>query len=781
MKPQAKKQGFLATCLCLGVACALILAVPFLGSRTSQAPTSPPSSTASSPSRQASPGVPVHQAQSVTTHPSSTVSLTSPSETAHHKIIFPTQQAFNSGVRNPQSKSADISKPDPVSQLVYHGGMSGVGVTTGPPKVYLVFWGSQWGAMSTDANGYATFNGDPKGVAPLLQAMFKGLGTNNESWSNVMTQYCDNVRIGSTSCPASNISHVGYPTGGALAGVWYDNSAMAPTNAGDFDIYTKAIQAAQHFGNTTPAQNRNAQYVVVSPTRTHPGGYNTPAGGFCAWHDGGFPSKSNAIAYTNLPYIPDAGQSCGANYVNSGANSDLDGVTMVESHEYAETVTDQIPGGGWTTGSYPYLENGDLCSWVGVGGATGAQNIALSTGSFVMQSTWSNATSSCAVSAPLIRGPNVVSLATPPNQVGYAQVPFSLQLAASNSWAVPMRYQASGLPTGLSLGPTTGLLSGTPTTVGVHQVTVTAMTAGGENATKQFSLTVQPSLVTVTPLSAQTVRLGSQLSLQVNATDSVQSQLTYLATGLPAGVTLNSATGSIVGTPTVSGNFTVKVTVTDGFQMFSSTSFLLTVLAAPPGLLNLKATAGTSQITVNWNVASSVGQSLSYRVSVTPGGSSCSTASSSCTITGLTPGTSYLISVVVINATWAGPATTLNVATARTSTLGVNVPLSTYQSLTSSDGRYATVMQGDGNLVTYGPSGSTWSSRTSGRGGAYLILQDDGNLVMHNAYGGVVWSSGSRSTHPNSLTQQSDGNLVARNTNSQPIWSSLTGPLNEHP
>ena len=58
------------------------------------------------------------------------------------------------------------------------------------------FWGSQWGAEGTDTNGYLTLSGDPDGVAPYLQAFIKGIGTDGETWSGVMTQYCQGVAVG---------------------------------------------------------------------------------------------------------------------------------------------------------------------------------------------------------------------------------------------------------------------------------------------------------------------------------------------------------------------------------------------------------------------------------------------------------------------------------------------------------------------------------------------------------------------------------------------------------
>src|SRR5690242_5623461 len=58
------------------------------------------------------------------------------------KVVFPTRSALAS-----RRKAAGFSAMS-VPQLTYHGGNEGIGVTTGTPKVYLVFWGSQWGSTS---------------------------------------------------------------------------------------------------------------------------------------------------------------------------------------------------------------------------------------------------------------------------------------------------------------------------------------------------------------------------------------------------------------------------------------------------------------------------------------------------------------------------------------------------------------------------------------------------------------------------------------------------------
>ncbi len=396
---------------------------------------------------------------------------------------------------NPASTNATS-----VNNLSYGGGISGVGVTTGAEKVYLVFWGSQWGTQGTNGSGYATFSGDPKGVAPDLQAFFKGLGTGGETWSGVMTQYCQAISTGAQTCPASNTQHVAYPSGGALAGVWEDTSSAAPSAATAHQIGAEAVNAATHFGNTTQSSNLNAQYVIVSPTGTDPDSYKSQ--GFCAWHDytgdstldggGAVSSPDGLLAFTNLPYIPDAGASCGQGFVNSPGT--LDGVTIVEGHEYAETITDEYPAGGWTDASGE--ETGDKCAWISSGQGA-SQNISLSTGSFAVQSTWANdfngGAGGCEVSHPIVSnggGGNTVNVTNPGNQTTTVGSSVSLQISASDSGSgQTLTYSATGLPPGLSIS-STGLISGKPTTSSVYSVTVKASDGTGATGSASFTWTV---------------------------------------------------------------------------------------------------------------------------------------------------------------------------------------------------------------------------------------------------------------------------------------------------
>jgi hypothetical protein len=384
------------------------------------------------------------------------------------------------------------------NDLNYGGGIQGVGVTTGAPRVYLIFWGSQWGTQGTNSAGNATFSGDSVGMAPYAQAFMRGVGSGGETWSGVMTQYCQGVAVGTQTCPASNAFHVGYPTGGALAGVWADESAAAPASANGHGLGTEAVKAATHFGNTTQALNRNTQYVIISPHGTNPDNYLNA--GFCAWHDytadtflsgGAVSSPDGTLAFTNLPYITDAGFSCGQGFVNSPGT--LDGISIVEGHEYAETVTDQFPAGGWTDNIGN--ENGDKCAWI-QSGQGASQDIALTTGSFAVQSTWANDFNSgnggCEISHPIITNPggNTVTVTNPGSQSSTVGTAVSLQIHATDSGSSTLTYSATGLPAGLSINSTSGLISGTPTTVASSSVTVKATDTTGAAGSASFSWTV---------------------------------------------------------------------------------------------------------------------------------------------------------------------------------------------------------------------------------------------------------------------------------------------------
>jgi hypothetical protein len=106
--------------------------------------------------------------------------------------------------------------------------------------------------------------------------------------------------------------------------------------------------------------------------------------------------------------------------------------------------------------------------------------------------------------------------------------------------------------------------------------------------------------VTVTNPGSQSSTIGTAASLQVSATDSASGQtLTYTASGLPAGLSINSSTGLISGTPTTAGTSTVTVTATDTTGASGSATFGWTVSSS--------STSSTMTVTASDYAAASSG------------------------------------------------------------------------------------------------------------------------------------------------------------------------------
>ena len=226
--------------------------------------------------------------------------------------------------------------------LTYHNGP-----IQASPKTYVVYWGSAWSS-----------GGDPDGMQARLNSFLSHVG--GTSWNASVTQYTQ-----------SDGTHAGNPANN-FGGSYVDTTSSPPGSPSQSQMAAEAAKAAAHFGNYTD----NAQYVVAMPTGISPSGFKTQ---YCAYHTT-TTANGSTISWTNLPYLPDAGSGCGAASVTSSV---LDGVSIVEGHEMAETETDPQPNSGWLDGSG--AENGDKCAW------TNLQDTNLGGTSFPTQPLWSNA------------------------------------------------------------------------------------------------------------------------------------------------------------------------------------------------------------------------------------------------------------------------------------------------------------------------------------------------------------------------------------------------------
>ncbi len=232
------------------------------------------------------------------------------------------------------------------SNLVYNGGP----IQTSP-KTFVVYWGSAW-------NGA----GDPNGVRAYFNSFLAKVG--GSSWNSTVTQYYQKNPSAYEGNPANN-----------FGGSYVDTTSSPPKRPSQSQMAAEAAKAAAHFGNYTV----NAQYIVAMPHGIKPSGFGSQ---YCAYHST-TSASGGTISWTNLPYMPDAGASCGAASVTS---SDLDGVSIVGGHEMAESENDPMLN-AWYDASGS--EIGDKCAWVNL------KDTSLNGTSFPTQPLWSNSAGGC--------------------------------------------------------------------------------------------------------------------------------------------------------------------------------------------------------------------------------------------------------------------------------------------------------------------------------------------------------------------------------------------------
>ena len=207
----------------------------------------------------------------------------------------------------------------------------------------------------------------------------------------------------------------------------------------------------------------------------------------------------------------------------------------------------------------------------------------------------------------------------------------------------PYTFSATGLPPGTSMAAN-GALTGNPTQPSVYNFTVTVKDSVATTQSKSFALTVNPAALSIAGSLGNGVA-GSPYSSSVSATGGVPPY-TWSASGVPNGLTFSA--GSLTGTPTTAGTFTVAVTVTDSASSVARQSFTVVIATAPlaitaslpngtanaPYAATLTATGGTPPYT--WSASglpSGITANTSGAISGTPA----------------TPGT-YTVAVTVTDA-----------------------------------------------------------------------------------------------------------------------------------
>ena len=179
----------------------------------------------------------------------------------------------------------------------------------------------------------------------------------------------------------------------------------------------------------------------------------------------------------------------------------------------------------------------------------------------------------------VVPGINILQNALNP-KVAFLNRPYpGYQLTASGvSGAQTWSLKSGALPPGMSVGPN-GVVSGTPTAAGDFTFVI-QVTDGGRSDSETYTLNVVEELK-ITQAKAPLSEVGQPFVLQLKATGGRPALVWSLADGtaLPAGLTLDAATGLIGGKPTVAGSYPLKLTVTDQLGLTQNVDVTVAVAA----------------------------------------------------------------------------------------------------------------------------------------------------------------------------------------------------------
>lgn len=218
----------------------------------------------------------------------------------------------------------------------------------------------------------------------------------------------------------------------------------------------------------------------------------------------------------------------------------------------------------------------------------------------------------------------VITNFLPNDEVGS---PYSISLSATGG-TTPYTWSISSgtLPPGLTLNPSTGTISGTPTVVGALNFTVQvrdSTTPAAQTATKPLGLTVLPVPLVITTSALPGDQQGIAYAATLSASGGASPYTWSISSGtLPAGLTLNPSSGAISGTPTASGSSTFNVMVTDSTtptRQTNTASFSVTITIGISHSVVLTWGASSSSATSGYNVYRSNTSGSGYtKISSTP-------------------------------------------------------------------------------------------------------------------------------------------------------------------
>jgi hypothetical protein len=331
-----------------------------------------------------------------------------------------------------------------------------------------------------------------------------------------------------------------------------------------------------------------------------------------------------------------------------------------------------------------------------------------------------------------VAAPGIPVITSALNASGQVGTPFSYQITASNS---PTSFSATGLPGGLIVNTSTGAISGTPTTAATSSVTIGATNASGTDAaTLTLTVSAANTAPTISSVADQTTTTGvpmGPLNFTVGDAEMAAGSLTLTkassnTTLLPtANIALggSGANRTVTVTPAAgqTGASTITLTVSDG-SLTTSTTFVLTVNGAAPGVTSVATANGQTGTVFNYQIQAT-NSPTSYSTTTLPPGLTLNTTTGMISGTPTKPG----IYSITVSATNAGGTGTLDVTVTILPTLPYTADFETSEGYTA-----GTLNEQLGWVVSSGSASVTTADHSSGAGSVSLAASNPVTVITQS-------------------------------------------------
>ena len=354
--------------------------------------------------------------------------------------------------------------------------------------------------------------------------------------------------------PGSSVT--GFPPGVVVGGAIHSNDAVAMQAQNDL---------------TTAYNNIAATACTVDLTGQNLGGLTLTAGVYC------FSSSAQLTGTLTLDMQGNPNALFLFQIGSTLTTATASAVTVINGGSSCNRVYWQV-GSSATLGTGTSFA-GDILALTSITVTTGANTTGktLARNGAVTLDTNNVNTCGPGVVCPII----TVNPATLPN--GTAGTPYN-QIVSASGGTPPYAFSVSSgsLPAGLILNPTTGAITGTPTTPGTFTFTITATDANGCSGSRLYTITIASAgcaVITLAPGTLPPGVFGTPYSQSVTASGGTAPYTYTIASGaLPNGLSLNPANGLISGVPLQTGlfNFTIRATDTGG--CIGARPYTLTIL-----------------------------------------------------------------------------------------------------------------------------------------------------------------------------------------------------------